>query len=122
MDIFVVILEAILGLAFLGAGFSKLFGSKTTVEDFRRYSFPNWFLPFTGFVESIGAVALIIGLWLDSLSGLGALLLAITMFFAVLTHIVRMKDPVSKALPAFILFVFALIVTIANWSEMMELF
>ncbi|MFS1511073.1 DoxX family protein [Chengkuizengella sp. SCS-71B] len=122
MDIFVVILEAILGLAFLGTGFSKLFGAKAMVEDFRRYSFPKWFLPFTGFVEAVGAVALITGLWLDSLSGLGALLLAVTMFFAVLTHLVRVKDPVSKALPAFMLFVIALIVTISNWSEMMELF
>ncbi|MDP5274779.1 DoxX family protein [Chengkuizengella axinellae] len=122
MDILVVILEVILGLAFLGAGFSKLFGAKGMVEDFKRYQLPQWFLPFTGFVEALGAVAIIIGIWLDSFSGWGALLLAVTMFFAVLTHLVKVKDPVSKALPAFILFVLALIVVIANWSEMMTLF
>jgi hypothetical protein len=46
----------------------------------------------------------------------GGILIAVTMFFAVLVHLVRVKDPAAKALMPFILFVLALAVISLNWN------
>ena len=44
------ILQALLGLAFLGAGGQKLAGTDQMVNDFDRYGYPQWFRIVTGSV------------------------------------------------------------------------
>jgi uncharacterized membrane protein YphA (DoxX/SURF4 family) len=115
MHILSIVLQIVLGLAFLMGGFTK-FNSKQQIEAFKHYRLPAGFRIFTGIVEVVGAIALIAGIWNQGLAMYAALALAITMFFAVLTHLIRVNDPLSKSLPALILLILNVVVVIINWS------
>ncbi len=66
----------------------------------------------------MSAAIVIIGIWIDPYAVVGGILIAVTMFFAVLVHLVRVKDPAAKALMPFILFILALIVVSLNWNTL----
>lgn len=91
MEIVTYILQGILALMFLMAGFGKIIGSKMHVEAFKHWRLPQWFRIVTGIVELAGAVLLIVGYWAPISAMAGALLLAITGVGGILTHI-RVKD------------------------------
>lgn len=109
MGILTVILQILLGLAFLGAGGSKLAGSQQMVEMFEHFRYPRWFMYFTGVVEVTGALGVLIGIFVPILALLGGLLLIATMIGALITH-VRVKDPASRMAPPAVLLVLAVIV------------
>lgn len=74
----------ILGAAmFLMAGFSKLSGSEPMVQAFAAIGLGQWFRYFTGALEVIGGIALLI----PKVSSFGALLLAVVMVGAVIVHL-----------------------------------
>lgn len=114
MHILSVILQVILGIGFLLFGFSK-FGSKQMVEEFKRYKLSSGIRIFTGLVEIISAVIIIIGIWIDPYAAVGGVLIAITMFFAVLVHLIRIKDPAAKSLMSIVMFVLSVVVIILNF-------
>ncbi|WP_214238197.1 DoxX family protein [Rosenbergiella gaditana] len=70
-------------VAFLAAGGAKLAGVPMMVEIFEHVGLGQWFRIVTGLVEVSAAIALLI----PAIAGLGGLLLAVTMVFAVLTHL-----------------------------------
>ncbi|MBD2868846.1 DoxX family protein [Paenibacillus arenilitoris] len=92
MTIFSIILQSILVLMFLMAGFGKVSGSKMHVEGFKHWGYPQWFRVVTGIIELAGTAALIVGYWESSWVALGALILGITGIGGIITHI-RVKDP-----------------------------
>ncbi len=112
-----IVLQSILGIGFLVFGLGK-FGSKQMVDEFERYRLSSSMRIFTGLVEVASAAIIIIGIWVDPYAAIGGLLMAVTMFGAVLVHVVRVKDPAGKAFMPFILFVLALIVVALNWSTL----
>lgn len=116
MYILSTVIQGILGLGFIMFGLSK-FNSKM-VEEFKRYRLPQWFRIITGIVELVGAGLLISGVWNANHAALGALILAGTMLGAILTHIVRVGDPVSKAFPSIVLFFLTLIVLLLNFGAL----
>ncbi|MEC0204683.1 DoxX family protein [Paenibacillus lautus] len=91
MVIVTYILQGILALMFLMAGFGKVTGSKMHVEGFKHWGLPQWFRIVTGIVELAGAVLIIIGYWSPISAMVGSLLLGITGVGGILTHI-RVKD------------------------------
>ncbi|WP_228027605.1 DoxX family protein [Bacillus fonticola] len=91
MVILTYILQGILALMFLMAGFGKVSGSNMHVEAFKKWRLPQWFRVVTGIVELAGAVLLIVGFWVSTSALAGSLLLAITGIGGILTHI-RVKD------------------------------
>jgi putative oxidoreductase len=115
MHVFSIVLQFILGVGFLVFGLSK-FGSKQMVDEFKRYKLSSTMRIFTGSVEVISAAIVIIGIWIDPYALVGGILIAVTMFFAVLVHLIRVKDPAAKAMMPFILFVLALAVISLNWN------
>ncbi|MFC5648800.1 DoxX family protein [Paenibacillus solisilvae] len=117
MHILSVILQSILGIGFLLFGLMK-FGSKQMVDEFKRYRLSSAMRIFTGLVEVVAAAIVIIGIWIDPYNVVGAILIAVTMFFAVLVHLIRVKDPAAKVLMPFILFVMALIIISLNWNTL----
>ncbi|WP_264968754.1 DoxX family protein [Klebsiella variicola] len=89
-------LRLLAAAAFLSAGGAKLAGVPMMVAIFEHIGLGQWFRIVTGLVEVISAIALLI----PSFAGLGGLVLAITMCFAILTHLfVIGGDP----LPAIVL-------------------
>ncbi|MGO4546395.1 DoxX family protein [Paenibacillus sp. 2TAB23] len=117
MHIFSIVLQSILAIGFLMFGFSK-FGSKQMVDEFKRYKLSSAMRNFTGFVEVIAAAIIFIGIWNDAYAVVGGVLMAVTMFFAVLVHLVRVKDPVVKAMMPIILFILAVVVIGLNWNTL----
>ncbi|TVX99697.1 DoxX family protein [Cohnella terricola] len=104
MNILSAVLQAILGLAFLGAGLSKLAGAKMHVDNFNHWKLPQWFRIVTGLVEVVGAAALVVGYWEPSWASAGALWLAVTMLGGILVH-VRVKDSLKLTFPSIVLFI-----------------
>ena len=103
--------QGLAGLAFIAAGGTKLVGVESQVEDFERFGFPQWFRVATGAIEVGGGLGLLIGIVLAPMYAvLGGFVLIATMAGAVLTHLVRVDDPVSEAVPASVLLVGAVIV------------
>lgn len=110
MSIAMIILEILVGLAFLGSSSQKLTGSKSQKQDFERFGYPVWFMYLTGVLELTGAIGMFIGIFVPVWGALAGLLLAAVMAGAVTTHI-RVKDPVGKMAPASVLLVLALAVS-----------
>jgi putative oxidoreductase len=88
-----------LGLAtlFLFAGGSKLAGAPAMVALFDAIGIGQWFRYFTGLIEVVSAVALLV----PALSAFGALLLASTMVGAIAAHLFTVGG--SPALPGVLL-------------------
>jgi putative oxidoreductase len=118
MDIFVIVIQVVLSVSFFMFGLLK-FGSKQMVEEFNRYNFPSVFRIVTGLVEIGAAILMIIGIWYDALAVLGSLMIVGTMIGAILTHLVRVKDPLSKVGMPFFLFILGFIVLILKMGTVM---
>ncbi len=82
-NILLLVLQGLLALAFLAAGFSKLSGQPMMVETFAKVGFGQWLRHFTGSVEIVSAILLLI----PAVVPIGALLLLATMICAVLAHL-----------------------------------
>jgi putative oxidoreductase len=108
MDIVAIVLQGLLSLVFLMAGFSKISGSKMQVDAFNHYKLPQGFRVVTGFIQWVGVAALAFGFWEPSWAAAGALWLGVTMFGGILTH-VRVKDTFQQMLPAVVLTVLLVI-------------
>src|SRR5882724_5739823 len=87
-------LRILLALAFLAAGAAKLAGVPAMIQVFDALGFGQWFRYVTGIVEIVGAVALLV----PTYAVLGALWLAITMFFGTLAHLFILHTSPAPAL------------------------
>jgi putative oxidoreductase len=77
------IVRGLLVLAFVAAGGAKLYGVPMLVEEFQHIGLGQWFRYFTGGLEIMGAILLL----LPRKAALGALLLICIMTGAVITHL-----------------------------------
>lgn len=92
---------------FLMAGFSKLSGSEPMVQVFEAIGFGQWFRYFTGAVEVIGGIALLI----PSASLFGASLLAAVMAGAVGIHLALIGGSPVMAL------ILLLVMSVIAWGR-----
>jgi len=76
-------LQIVSAVLFLFAGTLKLSGAPMMVQMFVAIGFGQWFRYFTGGLEVISAVLLLV----PSLARFGALTMAVTMVGAILTHL-----------------------------------
>jgi putative oxidoreductase len=81
--ILVWVLCALAALAFLAAGFAKLTGAPAMVATFEKIGVGQWFRYVTGLLEVTGAIALLI----PRSSFYGAVLLAMVMVGAIISHL-----------------------------------
>ncbi|MUT66499.1 DoxX family protein [Paenibacillus sp. NEAU-GSW1] len=119
MDIVVIVLQSLLALMFLMAGFSKLAGVKMHADNFAKWGLPQWFRIVAGLVEVIGAAALIVGYWEPSWSAVGGLIIGVTGIGGVLTH-VRAKDSFKETMPILLLGLFGFIVFFVRLSDLSD--
>ncbi len=101
--IFINIVKVVLFLFFLMTG-PKIISGKMA-DEFKRFGLPSFFNFLTGAFEIVGAIGMLIGIWIPMVALLAGLLLGGTMLAAALTLIVLAKDPFKKAIPALVLFV-----------------
>ncbi|WP_100487265.1 DoxX family protein [Sporolactobacillus pectinivorans] len=115
MELVTFILQGILALIFLMAGFGKVTGSKMHVEAFKHWKLPQWFRIVTGIVELSGAVLLIIGYWAPISAIAGATLLTFTGVGGILTHI-RVRDSFKDTAMILFLAILSLVVVLLHLS------
>ncbi len=120
MFILSVVLQILLGLTFLLTGAMKATGAKLSTDHFHHFGLPRWFMHIAGLVELLGAVGMLVGIWLPFIAVLAGTCLGITMISAVLTHIFLGRDPVSKAAPAALFLLFSLAIFLINWHALIH--
>jgi putative oxidoreductase len=92
------VLQGLAAAAFLAAGGSKLAAAPAMVEMFAKLGAGQWFRYLTGALEVIGAVALLV----PRTAFYGAVLLAVVMIGAVVTHLAVLG---GSPIPALVLLV-----------------
>ncbi|MCL6442161.1 MAG: DoxX family protein [Alicyclobacillus sp.] len=118
MHVTAMVLQIILGLMFLMAGFSKL-KDKKQIDAFSHYGYPQWFRVTTGFVEWIGAIGMILGIWYPELALLAGIWLGITMLVAVITHI-RVGDSFKTWSLPLLLLVLNAVIVVLQWYALVN--
>ncbi|WP_123040181.1 DoxX family protein [Cohnella candidum] len=121
MNVLAIVLEALLGLAFVMAGIMKIAGVQMHVDNFNRWKLPQWFRPITGIVELAGGAAMLAGIWVKGLPALAGILLGITMLVGVLVH-VRIRDTAKNTVPAVVLLILAVVVLLIQGPDLDQLF
>jgi len=107
------VLPYFLAFAFGSAGIMKLIGNPTMIETFTNFGLPIWSMYFIGTAEVAGALGLVFGARLNPMlprlaaSGLGLVILG-----ALANHF--MNDPLTKAIPAFVLLALLLVYIFGN--------
>ncbi|MDZ4590007.1 MULTISPECIES: DoxX family protein [Bacillus cereus group] len=104
--IFINIVKVVLFLFFLMTG-TKIISGKMA-DEFKRFGLPSFFNFLTGAFEIVGAIGMLIGIWIPVIALWAGVLLAGTMLAAALTLIVLARNPFKKAIPALVLFVLSL--------------
>jgi uncharacterized membrane protein YphA (DoxX/SURF4 family) len=103
--------KLLLVATFAAAGGVKLYGLPMMIQNFELIGLGQWFRYFTGTLELIGAVALLV----PSAAALGGLLLAVIMVGATFAHLLVLP---GSAVPALVLFALSLIVAWAHRHQM----
>ena len=81
--------QALLALAFLGAGSQKLIGAPAMVELFKTVGLGQWFRYVTGALEVTGAVSILV----PKIRSIGAAILATVMVGAIIAHLFVLHVP-----------------------------
>lgn len=76
--------------------------AKNLKEEFTAYGLPTWFYYTIGFLKMGSAVALLVGLWISSVTLAAAGLVIFLMLGALAMH-VKAKDPIKKSVPALLM-------------------
>ena len=109
------LLQAASAAMFVMAGVPKLTGAESMVHVFAALGLGQWFRYFTGVLEVVGAVALLVPV----LAGLGALWLTAVMVGAVIAHLTVLGG--NPAVPVALLVAMA-IVAWGRWERTGRLF
>jgi hypothetical protein len=80
-------------------------------EEFAVYGLPKWFMWLVGTLKVGCALALIAGVWIPQVTAPAAMTLAALMVGALAMHL-KVKDPLSKSLPAFAVLVLSLLIVL----------
>jgi len=102
--------KALLAAAFLAAGSAKLYGVPMMVQTFEHVGVGQWFRYFTGFLEVVGAAAVLI----PTVAGFGGVLLAAIMVGATLAHLLVVP---GSPIPAIVLFALSTLVALAHRDQ-----
>ncbi|MBT8413445.1 MAG: DoxX family protein [Boseongicola sp.] len=103
--------KALLTLAFIAAGLSKLAGVEMMVATFDAIGVGQWFRYVTGIIEVAGAVLL----WVKGREIYGAGLLAVTMVGAIIAHLAILGP---SFVPALVLGVLAAFIVWAHKGDL----
>ncbi len=110
----ITIMQVILAVFILIGGFIKLFRIPFQVEHWRYYQYPLWFMSVIGFIELIGALGMIGGIWNQYLALGSGVLFVILMLGAIHAHMFRAHQPIVMSIPAIICLVLSMMVILWN--------
>lgn len=86
-------------------------GANSIAEEFKRYGFPDWVRVTVGSTKVVLAVLLLAGIVFAQVAFPAAALMSMLMAAAIVAH-VRVRDPLIKAAPAFLMLVMSMVVAV----------
>lgn len=110
------VLQAAVGIIFLGAGSRKLAATDATVDLFARLRYPQWLRVVTGVMEVGGGVAMMAGLKRPALVPPAAALLGSVAIGAIASH-TRQGDPPRMRMPPLVLLLAVTAVSLVRGRE-----
>jgi len=121
MYVFSIVLQSLLLAYYLFSGGAKIAGAKYWVDIFQHLGLSNGFRVFTGFIQLVGAAALVAGYWLAWATPWAGIWLGATMLIACLVHM-KVRDPIGKTAPALVFLALNLFILFMNASDLPDLF
>ena len=121
MNLLVMVLQTIVAVGLLNVWLVR-FGKSTAYrggsaknlkEEFAAYGLPVWFMYLIGFLKVSLALALLAGLWIPQMIGPAASLVVLLMLGALAMHL-KVRDPMIKSLPAALMLIMALTISMAT--------
>lgn len=117
------ILQLVIGLGLINvwilrAGSATAYrgGDATSLKDeFAAYGLPEWFYYLIGFLKLGSAALLIIGLWVPEVV-LPAAALVVALMVGALSMHVKVKDPLTKSMPATLMLVMSVFLVLVSTS------
>ena len=104
------VVRGLLAFVFLSAGGAKLYGVPMMVEEFGHMGLGQWFRYFTGTLEVLGALLIL----MPSFAAFGALLLICIMIGATITHLFVIG---GSPVPALVLLTLSAVIAIAKRDQ-----
>jgi len=86
------------------------------VKEFNQFGYPVWFRSLVGALKISLATLLVAGIWFPPLVFYSAASMAMLMMGAQATHF-RVKNPVSKFVPSFVLLALSIVVAYAHMDH-----
>ncbi len=108
-------LRGLLAAVFLLAGGVKIYGLPMMVQEFEHMGLGQWFRYFTGTLEVVGAVTILV----PRLAAFGAVLLSCIMVGAIATHLLLIG---GSPIPAVVLLVLSATVAFAHRAQIDAVF
>ena len=81
--------------------------AKNLKDEFAAYGLPHWAHYVVGALKISAAIALIAGLWISTINFYASALVAFLMLGALAMHL-KIKDPIQKSIPAFLMLLMSL--------------
>ncbi len=116
MNIALIILTALLGLATAFSAVGKFSKNPKAVDMLRQLGITDSQIRTLGIVEVLGALGLLVGIWIPILGLLAAIGFVLYFLGALIKH-VRAKDAAKDVAPAVVLLVLSIIVTILQFAR-----
>ena len=116
MNIALVILATLLGLMTAFSAVGKFSRNPKAVDMLRQLGITDSQIRLLGIVEVLGALGLLIGIWVPILGLLAAIGFVLCFLGALIKH-VRAKDPMKDMAPALVLLILSIIVTILQFAR-----
>ena len=111
MTIALIILATLLGLMAAFSAFGKMSGNARTVEMLHGLGLRDSQIRLLAIVEILGALGLLVGIWIPILGLLAAIGFVLYFLGAIIAH-ARKKQPAKDMMPAAIILILSIVVTI----------
>ena len=116
MGIALVVLATLLGIAAAGSAVQKLRRDHRVVETLRSVGVQDRQIPVLALLELLGALGLLVGIWVAPIGVAAAIGLALYFAGAVISHL-RVKARASETAPALVLLILAIATAILELSR-----
>lgn len=83
--------------------------AKNLKQEFAVYGLPGWFFLLVGALKLSSAVGLLVGIWFPEVA-LGSASLLIALMLGALAMHIKVRDPIKKSAPAFLMLAMATLV------------
>lgn len=116
MTIALIILATLLGLMAAFSAFGKLSGNARTVDMLHSLGLSDSQIRLLALVEILGALGLLVGIWVPILGLLAAIGFVLYFLGAIIAH-ARKRQPAKDMAPALIILILSIVVTILQFAR-----